>query len=106
MYKERVPNIFLTTPMVTVLVAGPAERNTKAAPAETPPSMSPAAMGSEAVAHTYMGTAMMMTMMYDSQAYSTKMSERLEGMATVINAPMMRPQKRGFAMSARSVPKA
>ena len=59
--RDLVPNIFFTTPIVTVLVAGPAERKTKAAPALTPLSISPAAMGSEAVAQTYIGTAMMMT---------------------------------------------
>ncbi len=48
--------------MVTVLVAGPAERNTNAAPALTPESISPAAMGKDAVAHTYIGTAIMITM--------------------------------------------
>jgi len=36
--------------MVTVLVAGPAERNTKAAPALTPESIKPAAIGKDAVA--------------------------------------------------------
>ena len=57
MYKERVPSIFLTTPIVTVFVAGPADKKTKAAPALTPESINPAAIGSEAVAQTYIGTA-------------------------------------------------
>jgi hypothetical protein len=69
MTKDLVPSIFLTTPIVTVFVAGPAERKTKAAPALTPDNMSPAAMGKEAVAHTYIGTAMMMAMRYDIHAY-------------------------------------
>ena len=62
MTRDFVPSIFFTTPMVTVFVAGPAERKTKAAPAETPESMSPAAIGRDAVAQTYIGTAMAMTM--------------------------------------------
>ena len=47
-----MPSIFLTTPIVTVFVAGPAERKTNAAPGVTPASISPAAMGRDAVAHT------------------------------------------------------
>lgn len=101
-----VPNIFFTTPMVTVLVAGPAERKTKAAPALTPESISPAAMGREAVAQTYIGIAIMMTIRYESQVWFFISSERFSGMATVINAPKSKPQKSGFAMSPRSVPKA
>ena len=101
-----MPNIFLTTPMVTVFVAGPAERNTKAAPAETPESISPAAIGRDAVAQTYIGTAMMITIRYESQVYSLSISERFSGIATVMSAPRRSPQKSGFAISPRRVIKA
>ncbi len=46
-----------TTVIVATLVAGPANRNTKAAPGESPFSTRAAAMGVEAVAHTYNGVA-------------------------------------------------
>ena len=52
---------------MTVFVAGPADRNTKAAPGDTPANISPAAIGSEAVAQTYIGTAIARTMIYESQ---------------------------------------
>ncbi len=101
-----VPNIFFTTPMVTVFVAGPAERKTNAAPALTPLNISPAAMGKDAVAQTYMGTAMMITSKYASHVLSESSSARLSGMATVMRAPMIRPQNSGFAMSPSRVVKA
>jgi len=106
MNSDLVPNIFFTTPMVTVLVAGPADKNTKAAPAETPESIKPAAIGRDAVAHTYIGTAMIITIIYDNQEYSSKISLKLEGIATVIKAPSSSPIKRGEAISPRSVIKA
>jgi len=42
--------------MVAALVAGPAIRNANAAPGEAPMCMKPAAIGTDAVAHTYTGT--------------------------------------------------
>jgi len=89
--------------MVTVLVAGPADRNTNAAPADTPESIRPAAIGREAVAHTYIGTAITMTIRYESHEYSMRISARLEGIATVINAPRSRPQNSGLAISPKRV---
>lgn len=71
---ERFPNIFFTTPIVTVFVAGPALKNTNAAPALTPESISAAAIGSDAVAQTYIGTAIAIAMIYESQEYSIKIS--------------------------------
>lgn len=55
MTRARVLKMFLTILIVAALVAGPASKNTSAAPGLRPLSMSAAAMGVEDVAQTYMG---------------------------------------------------
>jgi len=55
MTSARVLKIFLTMLMVAAFVAGPASKNTSAAPGFRPLSINAAAMGVEEVAQTYMG---------------------------------------------------
>lgn len=55
MTSVRVLKMFLTMLMVAALVAGPASKNTSAAPGFRPLSIKAAAMGVEDVAQTYMG---------------------------------------------------
>ena len=50
------PSIFFITAIEDALVAGPAIRNTKTAPAVTPLVISAIAIGMDAVAQTYMGS--------------------------------------------------
>ncbi len=50
-----LPNTFPITVMVAAFVAGPAIRNTMAAPGESPFMSKTAAMGTDPVAHTYNG---------------------------------------------------
>ena len=57
-----------------MLVAGPASRNTIAAPGLIPPAISPAANGVEAVAHTYTGTPMTSMATYNSGELPTRFS--------------------------------
>ena len=52
---RRLPKCFLKMPSVPILVAGPASRNTRAAPGDMPATSRPAAIGVEAVAQTYIG---------------------------------------------------
>ena len=50
------PSVFFITVMVAIFVAGPAVKKTKAAPgSKLPDKINPAAIGTEAVAHTYIG---------------------------------------------------
>ncbi len=55
--KDIFPSVLAINVIVAAFVAGPAIRNTSAAPGEIPFSMSTAAIGTEAVAQTYNGTA-------------------------------------------------
>ena len=51
-----LPSVFVITEMVAIFVAGPAIKNTNAAPgSKLPANINPAAIGTEAVAHIYMG---------------------------------------------------
>ena len=55
-YTIFVPSVFFITEMVAIFVAGPAIKKTKAAPgSKLPDKINPAAIGTEAVAHIYMG---------------------------------------------------
>lgn len=55
MMVDFAPRSFLTTEIVTILVAGPALKKTKAAPGEKPVSMRVMPIGIEVVAQTYSG---------------------------------------------------
>jgi len=63
-------------------------------------------MGREAVAQTYIGTAITITIRYESQEESLRTSLKFSGIATVISAPRSSPQKSGLAISPSRVTKA
>ena len=55
-YTILLPKVFLITEMAAIFVAGPAIKNTKAAPgSKLPDIINPAAIGTEAVAQIYIG---------------------------------------------------
>ena len=58
MANTRPPNRRYTAPIVATFVAGPAIKNTSAAPVGKPPATKAAAIGTDAVAHTYSGIEM------------------------------------------------
>ena len=56
MYITLLPSEFIITDIVAAFVAGPAIKKTNAAPGSSPFEIKTIAIGTEAVAHTYIGT--------------------------------------------------
>lgn len=90
--------------MVAALVAGPANKNTRAAPGFKPFNIKAAAMGVEDVAHTYIGIPATSITIMDknrcSLAHNVKSSGKKNVMAPAIRIPIMK----GLAISVNSSP--
>ena len=96
MMSALVLNRFLTIFMVAALVAGPARRNTRAAPGFSPFRMSAAAMGVEEVAQTYMGSPTSNITSMDKKLCSLAQTVRSSGKKKVIRPAIKIPMINGF----------
>ena len=104
MASARVLNMFLTMFMVAALVAGPASKNTSAAPGFRPLSINAAAMGVEEVAQTYMGIPVTSITNMDKNLWSLVQMVRSSGKKKVMIPAMKIPMIKGFEISASNSP--
>ena len=87
----------------TAFIAGPTIRKTNAAPGETPLSISDAAMGMDAVEHTYIGSPTSAIAGIASQSRPPNASaKKPSGTRTVTSAETARPAASGLATEPRS----
>ena len=90
--------------MVAALVAGPASKNTNAAPGFKPFRINAAAMGVEDVAQTYMGIPAPSIMSMDKSWCSLAQVVRSSGKKKVIMPAMKIPITKGLAISVNNSP--
>ena len=102
----RFPSRLRTTRIVATFVAGPASRNTSAAPGSRPFAIIAAAMGVDAVAQTYSGTPATSIPSIAAQPVRSVPAKKSSGTATTIAAESAKPTRNQGVRSSSSVPKA
>ena len=98
----RLPIVLAMVAIVAALVAGPVIKNTNAAPGETPRMIKAAAMGTDAVAQTYIGIPSTSITSIARIPPPNTGPKKSAGTSAVINAEIKSPNSNALPISAGS----